>query len=140
MWFFMVLGFALEEKLHGRKCCEYFGPEGVQNTNFILDIGKSKVEELITYNHLMDHLEKAEEYDNSMDQELYKFRALIGHEGPLKATDPNWKGSKWNAQIEWEAGEITFEPLSVIAADDPITFAAYAKEKNLYNLEGWKRF
>ena len=37
-------------------------------------------------------------------------------------------------------GEVTFEPLSVIAADDPITCAAYAKEKNLYNLDGWKRF
>ena len=35
---------------------------------------------------------------------------------------------------------ITFEPLSVIAADDPISCAAYAKEKNLYNLDGWKRF
>ena len=28
--------------------------------------------------------------------------------------------------------------VSVIAADDPITCAAY--EKNLYNLDGWKRF
>ena len=88
----------------------------------------------------MDHLEQADEQDNFMDQELYRFRAIIGHEGPLKATDPNWKGSKWNVQIEWETGEITFEPLSVIAADDPITCAAYAKEKNLYNLDGWKRF
>ena len=75
-----------------------------------------------------------------MDQELYRFRAIIGHKGPLEATDPNWKGSKWNVQIEWETGEITFEPLSVIAADDPITCAAHAKDKNLYNLDGWKRF
>ena len=66
-----------------------------------------------------------------MDQELYKFRAIIGHKGPLKATDPNWKGSKYNVQIEWETGEITFEPLNVIAADDPITCAAYAKKTNL---------
>ena len=73
-----------------------------------------------------------------MDQELYKFRARIGHEGPLKATDPNWKGSKYNGQIEWETGEITFEPLSVLAAADPITCAAYAKERNLYNLDAWK--
>ena len=36
-------------------------------------------------------------------------------------TDPNWKCSKWNIQIEWETCETTFEPLSVIAADDPIT-------------------
>ena len=75
-----------------------------------------------------------------MDQEHYKFRAIIGHKGPLEATDPNRKCSKWNVQIEWETGEITFEPLSVIAADDTITCPAYAKEKNLYNLDGWKRF
>ena len=110
----------------------------IPNINFILDIGEVKVEELIIYNPLLDHLEQSEEQDNSKDQELYKFRAIIGDEGLLKATDPNWKGSKWNFQIEWETGEITFEPLSVIAADDPITCAAYAKEKNLYNLDGWK--
>ena len=95
---------------------------------------------MITYTQLLDHLEQAEEQDNFMDQELYKFRAIIGHKGPSKVTDPNWKGSKWNVQIEWETGEITFEPLSVIAAHHPITCAAYAKEKNLYNLDGWKRF
>ena len=112
----------------------------IPNINFTLYIGEGKVEELITYNQLLDHLEQADEQDNFMDQDLYRFRAIICHEGPLKATDPNWKGSKWNVQIEWETGEITFEPLSVIAADDPITCAAYAKEKNLYNLDGWKRF
>ena len=71
-----------------------------------------------------------------MGQELYKFRAIIGHQGPLKATDPDWKGSKYNVQVEWETGEVTFEPLSVIAADDPITCAAYAKQNDLVALEG----
>ena len=88
----------------------------------------------------MDHLEQADEQDNSMDQNLYRFRAIIGHEGPLIATEPNWKGSKWNVQIEWETGEITFEPLSVKEADDPITCAVYAKGKTIYNLDGRKRF
>ena len=68
---------------------------------------------LILTNQLLDHLEQADEQANSMDQELYRFRVIIGHEGPLKATDPNWKDCKWNVQIEWETGEITFEPLSV---------------------------
>ena len=45
----------------------------IPNINFILDIGEGKVEELITYNQLLHHLEQAEEQDNSMDQELYKF-------------------------------------------------------------------
>jgi len=42
--------------------------------------------------------------------------------------------------IEWENGEITSEPLSVIAADDPVTCAIYAREHDLLDQEGWKRF
>ena len=65
---------------------------------------------------------------------------IIGHQGPLLASDPDWKGSKYNVQVEWETGEFTFEPLSIIAADDPVTCAAYAKENDLLALEGWHRF
>ena len=75
-----------------------------------------------------------------MDQELYRFRAIIGHQGSLLASDPDLKGSKYIVQVEWETGEITFEPLSIIAAYDPVTCAAYAKENDLLALEGWHRF
>ena len=75
-----------------------------------------------------------------MDQKLDRFRAIIGHQGPLLASDPEWKGSKYNVQVEWETGEITFEPLSIIAADDPVTCAAYAKENDLLALEAWRTF
>ena len=107
----------------------------IEKINFILDIGNSKVEELISYNELLEHLENAQDHDMGMDQELYRFRAIIGHQGPLLASDPDWKGSKYNVQVEWETGEITFEPLSIIAADDPVTCAAYAKENDLLALE-----
>ena len=40
---------------------------------------------------------------------------------------------KWN-------GRLTFEPLSAIAAVDPVTCAAYAKENDLLAMEGWCRF
>ena len=83
----------------------------IENINFILDIGNGKVEELISYNELLDYLETAQHNDLGMDQELFKFRAIIGHQGPLKATDPDWRGSKYNVQVEWETGEVTFEPL-----------------------------
>ena len=43
-----------------------------------------------------------------MDQELFKLRTIIGHQGPLAATDLDWKGSKYNVQVEWETGEVTF--------------------------------
>ena len=35
------------------------------NIIFIHDIGEGKLEELITYNQLLDHLEQAEEQDDS---------------------------------------------------------------------------
>ena len=43
----------------------------VENIIFILDIGNGKVEELISYNQLLEHLENGQENDMSMDQELF---------------------------------------------------------------------
>ena len=63
----------------------------VENINFILDIGNGKVEELISYNQLLEHLENAQDHDMGMDQELYRLKAIIGHQGPLLASDPDWK-------------------------------------------------
>ena len=59
---------------------------------------------------------------------------------PLKPTDPNYKGSSWNVRIEWEDGSITFEPLDMVAKDDPYGCAKYATEHNLLDTAGWKRF
>ena len=112
----------------------------VDNIDFILDIGNGKVEELVSYNQLLEHLENAQDHDMGMDQELYRLRAIIGHQGPVLASDPDWKGSKYNVQVEWETGDIAFEPLSIIAADDPISCAAYAKVNDILALEGWCRF
>ena len=100
----------------------------------MLNNGNGIVEELISYNQLIEHLENAQDHDMGMDQELYRFSAIIGHQGPLLASDPDWKGSKYNVQVEWETGEITFESLSIIAPDE------YAKENDLHALEGWHRF
>ena len=41
---------------------------------------------------------------------------------------------------EWENGEVTYEPLNVIAADDPVTCAIYARENKLLNQDGWRHF
>ena len=38
--------------------------------------------------------------------------------------------------MEWETGEVIFELLSVIPADDPVTCAAYAKQNGLLSIEG----
>ena len=80
----------------------------VEYVKFILDIGNGKVEELISYNQLLEHLETAQDNDLGMDQELFKFRAIIRHLCPLAATDPDWRVSKYNVQVAWETGEIAF--------------------------------
>ena len=114
--------------------------ERVQKLSYILGLGNGKVEEIISYNQLEDHLEASVNEDNKISDDLFKSRALIDHQGPLKPTDPNWKGSKFNVLVERETGEKTYEPLSVLAADDPVTCATYAKENDLLHIDGWKRF
>ena len=42
--------------------------------------------------------------------------------------------------MNWESGESTYEPLHIIAADDPVSCAIYAKKNDLLDTEGWKRF
>ena len=79
----------------------------------------------------LDHQEQQED--------LYKFRAITGHQGPLSPQDEKYKGSKYNDMVEWETREITDEPLSLIATDDPVTCAEYAKKHVLLHLDGWKR-
>jgi hypothetical protein len=64
----------------------------------------------------------------------------VGHQGPLLWCDKDYNGSRFNVLVEWENGEITTEPLSVIAANDPVTCAVYAREHDLLDVEGWKRF
>ena len=46
----------------------------------------------------------------------------------------------YNVLVEWETGEKTYEPLSVLTANDPVTCATYFKENDLLHNDGWKRF
>ena len=96
----------LPEKLWNSLTMKMATVNRAENIKFILDISNGKVEELISYNQLLEHLQTAQDNDLGMDQELFKFRAIIGHQGPLAATDPDWEGSKYNVRVEWETGEI----------------------------------
>ena len=106
----------------------------IDKINFHLDVGQGRAKAIMSYVQILDHLDHQEQ-----QEDLYKFRAITGHQGPLSPQDENYKGSKYNVMVEWETGEITYEPLSVIAADDPDTCAEYAKKHDLLHLDGWKR-
>jgi hypothetical protein len=102
---------------------------------FLCSVNDDKAEEIITYNQMLNYITRDEE-----NPVIWKFRRITSHQGPLKTDHPDYKGSTYNVMIEWENGEITSEPLSIIAADDPVTCAIYAKENNLLDQPGWKRF
>ena len=94
-----------------------------------------KYEDVMTYDQIVSKIEQ--EMDSDI---IWKFKRITAHEGPLTSKHSNYKGSKYNVMVEWENGEITSEPLSIIAADDPVTCAIYARDNNLLELDGWKRF
>ena len=93
------------------------------------------IEEVITYNQILDKLEAEDGEDDE-----WHFKSILNHQGPLKPNHPDYKGSSWNVQILWENDEVTWEPLRIIAASDPVTCAIYAKNNQLLHLEGWTRF
>ena len=107
----------------------------VDNINFLLDVGHGRSQAIISYNQVLNYLKK--EFQD--DESLYKFRAITDHHGPLEKDDLKSNGSLYNVMVEWEIGEITEEPLSIIATDDPFTCAAYVKEHNLLHLPEWNR-
>ena len=109
----------------------------LEDIKFKLKINKDQAEEIMSYNQLMDYIQKGTDAEEDPDS-LFKFRDIVAHQGPLESTDPNHKGSKYNVMVEWESGEVTYEPLTLISKDDPITCAVYAKKHDLLDTTGWK--
>jgi hypothetical protein len=63
------------------------------------------------------------------------------HHGPLSVKHTDYKGSTFNILIELGEWKTTImEPLQIIANDDPVTFAMYAKDNGLLDTPGWKQF
>ena len=102
---------------------------------FMVSINDEELEEVMTYSEVLDYIQCDEE-----NEIIWKFRKITSHEGPLTPNHPSYKGSRFNVMVEWETGEITTEPLSLVAKDDPVTCAIYARDNNLLDIEGWKRF
>jgi hypothetical protein len=107
--------------------------------------------EIIGYNELTDLIElqataaskpltnfEVSNFDDTNN--TFKFKRIIGHMGPLKPDHKKYKGSSWNVLVLWEDNTESYEPLSIIGKDDPITVSTYAEEHNLLSTDGWKQF
>jgi hypothetical protein len=89
---------------------------------FRVYVNNDKAEEIIMYNKMLEYITKDEESDI-----MWKFQRIISYEV---------KGSQITLLIEWENGEITKAPQRIIAADDPVTCAIYARENGLLGQQG----
>jgi hypothetical protein len=103
---------------------------------FRCQVGEEEFQEILLCNEVMHHIEK----EDDDGETFWKCKRISGHEGPLTKTHNSWKGDKCNVKVEWENGEVSYEPLHTIAADDPATCAVYAKGHGLLDTDGWKRF
>ena len=101
-----------------------------------LKINKDQAEEIMSYNQLMDYIQKGTDGEEDPDS-LFMFRDIVAHQGPLESIDPDQKGSKYNVMVEWESGEVTYEPLTLISKEDPINCAVYAKKHDLLDTTRW---
>jgi hypothetical protein len=93
---------------------------------FRVSVNNDKAEEIITYNNMLEYITRDDEPDIK-----WKFQSIFSHE---------YKGSQCYVLMEWENGEITNDPLKIIAADDPVSCAIYARENDLLDKPDWKRF
>jgi len=101
---------------------------------YLVKFGDGSRTDIMTYNDIIQHLNKqnSSEYQKLHDGErLWIFTSIKEH----KRID-----QQWFVLVNWEDGSATWEPLSVIANDDPVTCALYAKDNNLLDTPGWKRF
>ena len=104
---------------------------------FKLKIDGDQLDDHISYNQLMEYLEDNTD-TGQLDNGLYKFKCIKDHRGPYTSSVPEYLGSSYNLHIEQETGEMTWEALSNIIANDPYPCAIYAKKHDLLNTLGWK--
>ena len=108
-----------------------------EHINFLLTLDNQKdVEQVITYNQVLEHLEK--DKSQLIEDAYWSFKGTVAHQRPPTKEDTHYKGSSYNVMIEWDTGETTYETLSSIVQDDPITCSVYAKKHGLLNTHGWR--
>jgi hypothetical protein len=78
--------------------------------------------------------------DESELPKEYTWTKILDHVGPLRASDSKYRGSPYSLKILWADDSITYEPLTEFAVDSPVAVAQYAKDNDLLDTDGWKRF
>ena len=70
---------------------------------FKLKIDGDQLDDLISYNQLMEYLEDKTD-TGPLEDGLYRFKCIKDHKGPYTSSDPEYNGSSYNLLIERETG------------------------------------
>jgi hypothetical protein len=111
---------------HGRNTEKH--PERIK---FKVSVNDDQFEELLSYQQVLDHI-----LADQNTEVVWKYKRIVATEGPLQPWDRKYAGSTYNVLVEWEDGSTTSVPLSLLAADDPVSCAIYAKEHGLLDKPG----
>ena len=90
---------------------------------FRCSMGDDKFEELVTYNRMLEWVER--------DQDKDDFFKIVGIEDHKRIQ------GKWYVLVRWASGTTSWNDLAVTKADDPVTVAMYAKRNDLLDTDGW---
>ena len=78
---------------------------------FKFKIDGDQLDDLISYNQLMEYLEDKTD-TGPLEDGLYRSKCIKDHKGPYTSSDPEYNGSRYNLLIEWEPGEHVLETSS----------------------------
>ena len=123
-----ILGRQFIKRLHGEPHkAEVI--ETLEEDKYLVRIGDGGREEILAYNEILNFLEEQEkdkEQDNS-----FIFEEIPDHRLNNKR--------KYEVLVKWQTGEETWEPLTWMVREDPITVAEYAQRNDLLKEPQWKR-
>jgi hypothetical protein len=112
--------------------------ENNKRIKFLVSLDDGEYEEIMAYNELSDLIERQHTQEPSGELEVFTLKGVTDHQGPLRKSDPRYKGSSYNVLMTWEDGSKTWEPVSLVMKDDTVTLAAYTKAHNLLDMPSWK--
>ena len=59
---------------------------------FLVNI-ENQPDQIVDYNPVIDHTSSQLEDEQNPDEVYYKFKAIVGHQGPLQSSHPDYKNS-----------------------------------------------
>jgi hypothetical protein len=68
--------------------------------------GQHEYEEVVAYNEIVDYIEQDDGWDR-----VWKFKQILDHQGPIKASNEHYRGAWYNILVKWETSKRTWEPL-----------------------------